>query len=1000
MLQKIEKKDGSIENYSRQKIENWILWGGENIKGTVNFDEVIDKAVSKFSVQAKSSELQKELISQLLQLGTTSGNLLAGRLYMADIANDVHDRVYPPLKHQVKRVHKLNLGRKFAYSDDELDEIDKAIDHQRNYAMSYDQIRQVYTKYSLNNRVMKKIYETPQFVYARIALHVCEKDPIEKRIANVIETYDYLSLNKVNSPSPNYINIGTNHLGLASCCLYRTDDNLDSMEAGNHIAYKMTAMSAGIGGYMALRSIGDPIRGGSIVHAGKIPYMRDIGGRVTANLQAGRGGACNQFYIIFDPEAQVLAQAQNPRTPVSKQNRSIHFTAMINDFFLRKVNNKEKIFTFTEFSAPDLHKAFFYGESETFTKIYEEYEKDEGFKKNYVDAAELASMIKQQSAEVATHYICNMTEINRHTPHKDTIFLSNLCVAPETPILTKEYGYREIYSLENQEISVWNGKQWSKTTVKKTGVNQELITVVTNSGSIVEATPYHKWYIQTQDNNGDKSVVVEKRTFELQPGDKLIKYELSPCDHGELDFPFAYENGFITGDGTDLGYNRRRAYLYGDKKQLLNNFNLSSDICVYRENGNRIEIDYRKNVIGEKYNIPSNQFTLASRIKWLEGLVDSEGCLTNNSGTCSIQLTSNNYDFLFRLRLTLQELGIRSKITEGYNAGFRDLPDHRGGEKSYYCKKTWRILISNFDTIKLKELGFNPSRINLDNVRPGNGECNHFEKIELVTNTGRKDDTYCFTESLENKGMFGGVLAGNCVEITQPTFSYHHIMDLYKEEDHGRGEVSLCSLGAIVEPNIVDDADYERAAYISLKIIDFCIDNTEYALPHIGFTAKKRRNAGVGLIGIAHTLAKNSIRYSSNEGLAMHHAIAERHSYFLIKASLQLAKEHGCAEWIHKTKWPEGWLPIDTYKRSVDEVTPNTLQYEWEPLRAEIIKVGGIRHSSLVAHMPTESSSKATGYPNCFYPIRALVLKKSDMNNVIDWVAKDNDIFGDQYELA
>lgn len=665
MLQRIEKRDGSIENFDYSKIENWVRWGAKTIENRLDWKEIVKKVVDKFPKQAKSTELQKALISELLQLGTTAGNLLAGRLYMADIADDVHDRVYPPLKHQMKRVRKLNLARQFNYSDEEFDKIDKAIDHNRNYAMSYDQIKQVYQKYSLNNRVKKIIYETPQFVYARIALHVHEGDPFSERVDNVIETYNYLSLNKINSPSPNYINIGTKHLGLASCCLYRTDDNLDSMEAGNHIAYTMTAMSAGIGGYMALRSIGDPIRGGAIVHQGKLPYMRDIAGRVTANLQAGRGGACNQFYIVFDPEASTLAMAQNPRTPTSRQNRDIHFTVMFNEFFLRKVNKKEKIFTFTSFNAPDLHEAFFFGETETFADLYSKYEEDDNFVKNYVDAAELAALLRQQDSEVATHYMINITEINRHTPYKERINLSNLCV-----------------------------------------------------------------------------------------------------------------------------------------------------------------------------------------------------------------------------------------------------------------------------------------------------------------------------------------------EITQPTYSYEHILDLYKEEDHGRGEVSTCSLGAIVEPEINNDEEYLRACYISLKIIDFCIDNTEYALPHIGFTAKRRRNAAVGLIGVAYTLAKEGIRYSSDEGMARHHQIAERHAYFMIKASLQLAKERGCAEWIDKTKWPDGWMPIDTYKKTVDEVTPHLLRYDWETLRAEVIANGGIRNSSLIAHMPTESSSKATGYPNSLYPVRALVLKKSDQSNVIDWVAKDNDLFGDNYELA
>lgn len=664
MLQIIEKRDGSIEKFDYDKIAKWGKWAAKDL--TIDWESIVNKVLTKFPKKVKSTELQTALITECLQLGTTTGNMMAGRLYMADVATDVHDRVYPPLKHQLKKTRKLGLMRYLDYSDEDLDEIDKAIDHDRNMEMSYDQIKQIYMKYSLNNRVKKQIYETPQFVFMRIALHVCEKDPKDQRVANVIEVYEYLSKNKINSPSPNYINIGTNHLGLASCCLYTVSDDLDSIEAGNHIAYKMTAMSAGIGGYMALRSIGDPVRAGSIVHQGKMPYLNDIGGRVVANIQAGRGGACNQFYTCYDPEALTMAQAQNPRTPESRKNRKIHFTCMFNDFFYYKASKKKKIFTFTEFSAPDLHQAFFSGDNKKFATLYKAYEEDPNFVKNYVDAAKLLAEIRQQGPEVATHYEMNVTEANRHTPFKEPIYSSNLCI-----------------------------------------------------------------------------------------------------------------------------------------------------------------------------------------------------------------------------------------------------------------------------------------------------------------------------------------------EIYEHTSPYKHVMDLYKEEDLETGEVALCSLGALVEPEITSDAEYERACYISLKIIDFCIDNSEYILPHIGYTAKRRRNAAVGLIGVAHTLARKGIRYSSDEGLLEHHRIAERHMYFMIKASLQLGKERGNAPWIHKTKWPEGWLPIDTYKRSVDElVSPDKNVYDWEALRAEIIENKGIRHTTLVAYMPTESSSKATGYPNSMYPVRALVLTKSDLNNTIEWVAKDNDKFGDKYELA
>jgi ribonucleoside-diphosphate reductase alpha chain len=130
------------------------------------------------------------------------------------------------------------------------------------------------------------------------------------------------------------------------------------------------------------------------------------------------------------------------------------------------------------------------------------------------------------------------------------------------------------------------------------------------------------------------------------------------------------------------------------------------------------------------------------------------------------------------------------------------------------------------------------------------------------------------------------------------------------------------------------------------------------------------------MIGVAEYFAKRGIRYDSAYGLEVAHQMAERHLYFLIKAALRLGKELGNAPWIHKTRWADGIFPIDTYKKNVDKITPHKLRYDWETLRAEVIANKGIRFSSLVGHMPAESSSKSSGSPNGLYPIRELDMKK------------------------
>ena len=174
-------------------------------------------------------------------------------------------------------------------------------------------------------------------------------------------------------------------------------------------------------------------------------------------------------------------------------------------------------------------------------------------------------------------------------------------------------------------------------------------------------------------------------------------------------------------------------------------------------------------------------------------------------------------------------------------------------------------------------------------------------------------------------------------------------------------------------------------------MIDYCILNSHYVLPHVAVTAKARMNAGVGLMGVATHMARKGLRYDTDEGREELHRIAERHMYHAIRASLRISKERGVAPWMHKTRWPDGWLPIDTYNRNVDELGDFHNRYDWEALRTEIMQNGGIAHSCLVAYMPGESSSKALGKPNSLYPVRDVTLNKTDGSVTIRWAAPDSD---------
>lgn len=209
-----------------------------------------------------------------------------------------------------------------------------------------------------------------------------------------------------------------------------------------------------------------------------------------------------------------------------------------------------------------------------------------------------------------------------------------------------------------------------------------------------------------------------------------------------------------------------------------------------------------------------------------------------------------------------------------------------------------------------------------------------------------------------------------CQEITLPTKPIQHI-------DDPEGEIALCILSAINVGKLKDNEDLESLCDLSVRSLDELIDFQGYPVKAAEIATKARRSLGVGYIGLAHFLAKHGVKYEDQDAWQLVHDLTEAFQYYLIKATVNLAKEKGACEYSHRTKYGNGILPIDTYKKDVDEIVPNVLKYDWEALR-EDVKRYGVRNSTLSAQMPSESSSVVSNETNGIEPPRGyLSVKKS-----------------------
>ena len=209
-----------------------------------------------------------------------------------------------------------------------------------------------------------------------------------------------------------------------------------------------------------------------------------------------------------------------------------------------------------------------------------------------------------------------------------------------------------------------------------------------------------------------------------------------------------------------------------------------------------------------------------------------------------------------------------------------------------------------------------------------------------------------------------------CQEITLPTKPIQHI-------DDPDGEIALCILSAINIGKIKSNEDLEVLCDLAIRSLDELIDFQGYPVRAAEIATRARRSLGVGYIGLAHYLAKHGEHYDDPGAWKLVHDLTEAFQYYLIKATVNLAKEKGACEYSHRTKYGQGILPIDTYKKDVDELVPNNLKYDWEALREEV-KQYGVRNSTLSAQMPSESSSVVSNATNGIEPPRGyLSVKKS-----------------------
>lgn len=640
--------------------------------------------------------------------------------------------------------------------------------------------------------------------------------------------------------------------------------------------------------------------------------------------------------------------------------RDLFYALWLPDLFMERVEKNEPWTLFCPSEAPGL--ADVYGDE--FKELYERYER-EGRGRKQIDAQKLWFKVLDAQIETGTPYLLYKDAANKKSNQKNigTIKSSNLCVAPETYILTDK-GQHMISSLTGQEVNVWNGDKWSKTTIRKTGVQQKLITVYLSNGAQITCTPYHKFII----SNGytDKKSIKNARRVDasqLRKGMKLYKSSVTVSNGTESDMLFPYTHGFFCGDGTyhnnPSGYRSKGLSLYGDKKKLLPYLEIRSS--SYKEDATGRINTMLPDELEDKYVVPLES-SLTCRLQWLAGLLDSDGTVSRNGTNESLQIASIHFEFLDRVRLMLQTLGVQSKVTLSRNEQTTLMPDGKGGRKEYQTKKLYRLLISSSAVHNLINVGLQCHRLEIKGDKPQRN-AEQFVTVVSVIDEERYDDTYCFNEPENHAGVFNGVLTGNCTEIME-----------YSSPE----ETAVCNLASLALPTYVDAKkrtfDYDNlreVVKVAIKNLNRVIDINYYPTPETKTSNMRHRPVGLGIQGLADVFAMLRAPWESEHAAEINQRIFEHIYYAAVESSCEIAQVEGEYSTFKGSPMSQGIFQYDMWKKpngeNVVPLTEEDQSLDWKGLKEKVQKYG-VRNSLLMAPMPTASTSQILGFNECIEP--------------------------------
>jgi ribonucleoside-diphosphate reductase alpha chain len=439
----VQKRDGQREPLDIEKLHRVVFWATEGITG-VSASEVEIKSHIQFYNGIKTSDIQETLIksaADLISEETPNYQYVAGRLICYHLRKQVYGEFDP---WHILKLIKQNVAAGFYdaelltdYTEEEWDRINDFVRHDRDEQLTYAAMEQFRSKYLVQNRVTREIYETPQMAYVLIAATLFSKYPRDTRLTWVRDYYDAISTHQISLPTPVMAGVRTPQRQFSSCVLIESDDSLDSINATASSIVKYVSQKAGIGiGAGRIRALGSPIRNGDAYHTGVVPFYKMFQAATRSCSQGGvRNGAATLYYPLWHLEVEDLLVLKNNKGTEDNRVRHMDYGVQFNKVMYERLLNNSDITLFSPHDVPEMYDAFF-TDSDRFRELYERAERNTRLRKKTVRAVDLFSQFMEERKNTGRVYLMNVDHANSHgsfKPELAPIKMSNLCCEIDLP---------------------------------------------------------------------------------------------------------------------------------------------------------------------------------------------------------------------------------------------------------------------------------------------------------------------------------------------------------------------------------------------------------------------------------------------------------------------------------------------------------------------------------------------------------------------------------------